>query len=89
MLRIKALVQSRDEVVLEIEGWISQANIGLLETEIASHFEGAQQLVLDLGGVRNIDRSGLDLLGQWSMQGVAFKGESLFIRTLLRNCGLI
>ena len=88
MLRIEAIDQNRDEVLLKVEGWIVKAHVALLKTEVARHLARTERLVLDLVGVRNIDQVGMDLLRHWSLQGVVLKGGSLFIRTLLKNHGL-
>jgi len=88
MLRIEVATRNRDETQLRVEGWVGQASIAVLRTEVASQLACAQRLTLDLDGVRSIDRAGLDLLRRWSQQGVVLKGGSLYIRSLLKSHGL-
>ena len=78
MLRITFLSQSKEEAILKVEGRITGADVALLEREIRGKFELTQRLVLDLQGLKHIDREGLELLKHWSMILI-----SLFLMNLL------
>ena len=88
MLRITLLSQSTEEAVLKIEGRITGADVALLECEIRGKFEQAQRLVLDLQGLKHIDREGLELLKHWSADQLVLRDSSVFVRTLLQTHGL-
>jgi ABC-type transporter Mla MlaB component len=48
----------------------------------------AKHLVLDLQGVRSIDRAGVALLKCWTQDGVALRRPSPFVQALLETQGL-
>ena len=85
MLRITLLSQNREEVILKVEGRIAGADVALLEREIRGNFEQVQRLVLDLQGLKHIDREGLKLLKHWSSDSLVLRGSSVFVRTLLQT----
>jgi anti-anti-sigma regulatory factor len=88
MLRLTVVSQSRDQVALKIEGWVSGVNVAYLEAE-GQHWRGqTQRLVLQLDGVQFIDAVGLALLVRWTGEGVALRGGSAFVRALLEQSGL-
>lgn len=89
MLRITVVEQSREEVVLKIEGWVSGEEVDLLEQEGARYLQQAERLVLDLRGVRYIDEAGMALLQRWSGERVVLRDGSPFVRTLLEAYGLV
>ena len=89
MIRLTATTPHPGEVVLKVEGWVAGAGVGTLESEGVCHLQADQHLVLDLDGVRFIDREGLALLWRWVDQGVVLRGGSLFVHELLRIHGLL
>ena len=88
MLRLVPQSQDPDETVLEAHGWISGENVPLLEQEGESWRRQTRRLVLDLTGVRSIDRAGAALLHRWVAEGLLLRGGSAFVRELLREHGL-
>ncbi len=88
MLRITVISETREETVLRVEGWVSGRNVALLDQEGARWLREGVHLVLDLDGVRFIDRAGMALLQQWGTGGVALRGGSPFVRSLLTKHGL-
>ena len=88
MLRVTVLSQSREEVVLKVEGWVSGKSVELLEQEGERWLRKCRRLVLELSGVRFIDSSGIALLERWPPQQVSLLGGSPFVRSLLRRHGL-
>jgi anti-anti-sigma regulatory factor len=88
MLRITPLAQTDEETILRIEGRFTGADVVLVDREIRVRFEQSQRLVLDLQGLKHIDREGLDLLKRWSGETLVLQGCSPFVRTLLDNYGL-
>ena len=88
MLRIAVVSQTKEEVVLKIEGWICGEDVGLLEQEGQGWRQQHLKLVLDLSGVRFIDPAGLALLRSWSGKGFALRQASMFVGTLLQAQGL-
>lgn len=85
MMRITLLSQSSDEVVLKVEGWVSGEDVDLLEQEGCRWLRQAGRLVLDLSGVKSIDTKGLALLKRWPDGQLTLRGESSFVRMLLRQ----
>ena len=88
MLRLTVISRSAEEIVLQADGWVAGAYVDLLEREIRRHLQQTEGLVLDLRGVRFIDRAGIDVLREWMGAGLALCGGSLFMRTLLEEYGL-
>lgn len=88
MLRITVVAQTKEEVVLKVEGWVSGEYVALLEQEGENWFQKAERLVLDLTGVQIIDGAGLALLKRWYGDQLVLRGGSLFVRSLLAMNGL-
>ena len=76
MIRLEVIAQNRTEAVLRVEGWVSGANVRLLQEEGARLLQQSRRLVLDLDGVRFVDRSGLALLRRWSGEHLELRGGS-------------
>lgn len=89
MLRITVMTQTEEEVVLKVEGWISEEYVAPLEQEGARWFQKAKRLVLDLTDVQIIDGQGIALLQHWSGDQLVLRGGSLFIRSLLMTHRLV
>ena len=85
MMRITLLSHGPDEVVLKVEGWVSGEAVDLLEQEGSRWLRQAGHLVLDLSGVKSIDSRGVALLNRWSDEQLGLRGESSFVRMLLRQ----
>ena len=88
MLRITVVSQTREEVVLKIEGWVSGEDVDLLDQEGTRGMEEAERLLLDLRDVRFIDDAGIALLKRWSGERLMLRGASPFLRVLLATHGL-
>lgn len=88
MLRITVTAQTKEELVLKVEGRISGEDVTLLEQEGTRWLQEAGCLVLDLTGVQSIDRAGISLLKHWSGKRLVLRGGSLFVRTLLATHGM-
>ncbi len=88
MLRLTLRSQSAEEVVLQVDGWVSRKAVDLLEQEGWCRLQEARRLVLDLSGVRFIDRGGIALLQCWSGERLVLRGGSSFVRMLLQKHGL-
>ena len=89
MLRLTAVSQTCEETVLNVEGWVAEADAELLEEELSRQLQTTGRLVLDLKGVKSIDRTGLGLLQRWIDRGVVLRDGSAFIRALLERKGLL
>ena len=89
MIRLTVISQSREEVVLKVEGWVSGADVTVLEEEGTRLFQETQRLVLDLEEVKFIDWNGLALLKRWSRDRLVLRGASLFLHTRLKEYGLL
>ena len=89
MIRLTVISQSREEVVLKVEGWVSGADVTVFEEEGTRLLQETQRLVLDLEGVKFIDRDGLAVLKRWSGDRLVLRGATLFLRTRLREHGLM
>ncbi len=89
MLRFTVISQTPEQAVLRVDGWVSGANVTLLEEEGARLLQNAECLVLDLSGVRVIDHTGLALLKGWSGKRLALRGASPFVNQLLATEGLV
>ena len=85
MLRITVISQTREEVVLKAEGWISGEHVHVLEEEGARWLDGTRRLVLDLSGVRFIDNAGIGLLQHWWGDRLVLQGGSKFVHALLEE----
>ena len=88
MLRLTVTSQTSREIVLKVEGWITGGQVPLLEEEGTRRLQQAERLVLDLHGVRSIDRAGIALLKRWAGEWLVLRGGSSFIQTLLQTNGL-
>jgi len=88
MVRLTVISQTREEAALKVEGWVSGTDVGLLEEEGTRLLGESERLVLDLRGVRFIDREGLALLQRWSGERLVLRGASPFVHTRLAKYGL-
>ena len=88
MLRLEILSRTPEEAILKVEGWIAEEGVLLLEQQGRQMRQEAKHLVLDLQGVRSIDRAGVALLKCWTQDGVALRRPSPFVQALLETHGL-
>jgi|SaaInlStandDraft_7_1057024.scaffolds.fasta_scaffold263595_1 anti-anti-sigma regulatory factor len=88
MLQIVPRMDDPDQIVLVAQGRIAGAALNLLANEVACHKQSHRPLVLDLDGVRFIDRDGTRLLRCWMADGLILRGGSLFLRLLLHKRGV-
>ena len=85
MLRLTIVSQSAEEVVVQVDGWLAGENADLLEREGTRHLQEGKRLVLNLEGVKFIDRTGIALLQRWSGERLVLRGGSSFVRMLLKD----
>lgn len=88
MLRISIKSRNEQEVVLKLEGRLSDEDVGLLEREGGRWLQQSDRLVLDMEGVQLVDRAAIALLKDWAKEGLALCGGTLFVRELLKSHGL-
>ena len=88
MLRLTVISETPEEVVLKVEGRVSDESVALLEHEGARWLRKVRCLVLDLTGVQFIGRMGIALLKRWSCERLVLRGGSPFVRSLLTTHGL-
>ena len=88
MIRLTVVSQTAEEGVLKVEGWVSGANVAILEEEGIRLLGQSERLVLELDDVQFIDLRGVALLRHWSGERLVLRGGSLFIRGLLEEHGL-
>lgn len=88
MMRLTVIVQTREEAVLRVEGWVAGPDVNLLETEGTCLLQQTRRLVLELQGVRFFDRAGIALLQRWSGPRLVLRGASPFVQVLLTQHGL-
>ena len=85
MLRVFVDPHPSGKQVMRLEGSIDAEAVTALE---AGPNRPGTLAAVELDGVRYVDRHGLGLLRGWARQGVALRGGSLFVRTLLTQAGL-
>jgi len=88
MLQIVPFEGHSDPPGLTVHGRITGDDVTLLAREVEPCLEAGNSLVLDLDGVRAIDRESTERLRGWVDQGLALRGGSMFVRLLLRKRGL-
>ena len=88
MIRLTIQSQTPEEVVLQVDGWVSGKDVDVLEQEGARLLQEARRLVLDLKGVRFIDEAGIALLQRWSGERLVLRNGPPFVRALLEKHGL-
>ena len=88
MIRITVATQTPREVVLKVEGYISEHTVDVLRAEGECWLQDKERLVLELSGVRFIDATGMALLRGWRGEKLRLHGASRFIRALLERGGV-
>jgi anti-anti-sigma factor len=88
MIRITVETQTPQEVVLKVEGNISEHTVEVLRAEVERWLQVKERLVLELSGVRFIDVAGMALLRDWGREKLRLHGASRFIRLLLERGGV-
>jgi len=89
MLRLTVKSQTPEEMVLQVDGWVSEAETDVLEKEGTRLLQESELLVLDLKGLRFIDEAGIEILKQWSRGRLVLRGASPFLHKLLEEYGLM
>ena len=89
VLRISVVSQNGEEVVLKVEGWVSEENVSVLEEEGERWFRQVSRLVLDLSGVRFIEDAGIELLQRWYGERLTLRDLSPFLHALLEAHHLV
>ena len=88
MIRLTIRSQTPEEVVLQVDGWVSGKDVDVLEQEGARLLREAKRLVLDWKGVQFIDEAGMALLQRWSGKRLVLRNGPPFVRALLEKHGL-
>lgn len=89
VLRISVVSQNGEEVVLKVEGWVSEENVCVLEEEGERWFRQVRRLVLDLSGVRFMEDAGIELLQRWYGERLILRDLSPFLHALLEAHHLV
>jgi hypothetical protein len=89
MIRLTIRSQTPQEVVLQVDGWVSGGDVSILEEEGTRLLGESQRLVLELKGVQFIDREGIALLERWWGERLVLRNGSPFVRMLLETHGLL
>ena len=88
MLRITPLCREAEKTVLKVEGRIAGRDADLLDRELSCAFRETPCVVLDVDGIRFVDRLGIEVLQRWSEKHLVFRGGSAFVRVVLETYGL-
>jgi len=86
MLKITKVVQSNQEVTLQLDGSVSGQWIELLRESAESVLEAGLRLTLNLENICFIDGEGLALIKSLMDQGVRQINAPLFVAEQLRKC---
>jgi len=86
MLKITRVVQSDQEIALQLDGSVTGQWIELLRESAESVLEKGLQLTLDLENICFIDCEGLALIKNLMGQGVRQVNAPLFVAEQLRKC---
>ena len=86
MLRISISDSAKDEVILHVEGEVTNPSSGELERIVTTLVSEGKRVVLELSGVRFVDAHGVDLLHHWrkSIALVALRDCTPFVNELLK-----
>ena len=89
MIRLTMRSQTPQEVMLAVDGWVSGKNVEIVKQEGTRLLHETPRLILDLSGVKFIDRKGIALLQGWSGERLGLRGASPLVHTLLEKHGLV
>ena len=89
MVRITRVALAADRAVLRIEGWLAEADAGLLEEEVDAVLRASARVVLDLRGVRRIDSAALPRIAAITQRGRAVCLAPGFLREVLEAGGIV
>lgn len=84
MLRIEKMGEDDGTVILKLEGRIIAQWVPVLEEECQRVLREPKRLILDVAGVRFIDRDGVAVLGKMKGERVQLVNCYPFLRELLR-----
>jgi len=86
MLKITRVVQSDQEIALQLDGSVTGQWIELLRESAESLLDEGLRLTLDLENIRFIDCEGLALIKNLMGRGVRQLNAPLFVAEQLRKC---
>ena len=89
MIRITELAQGPEEVVLRVDGYLTKADVALLEAEGTRWLQQTDRLVLSMIGTPSVNLPGIHLLQQWVDERITLKDGPGTLRILLRCHGLV
>ena len=84
MLRIEKMGEDAATVTLKLEGRVVAQWVDALEEECQRVLREPKRLILDVAGVRFIDRDGVAMLGKMNGKRVQLANCSPFLQELLR-----
>ena len=87
MLRLTVRSSTAHQTILQVEGWVSGKEVEVLHQEITRLLADTGLLVLDLDGVRSIDRQGIEMLHRWHGK-LELRGGTELVRMTLERHGL-
>ena len=89
MVRLTVISHTKEEAVLKVEGWVSAADVAVLEEEGTRLLKESECLVLELTDLKSINRDGLALLQRWSGDRLVLRGASPSMHIRLAKHGLV
>lgn len=87
MLKITTVQESRSDVLLKLEGKITDPWAALLDGECRSFLRQEKAVHLDCSQVDFIDEKGIDVLNRLPKQHVTLMSAPGFVRVLLQTGG--
>ena len=83
LLRISISDSATDEVILHVEGDVTEPGSSELERVVTTLVSESKRVVLELSGVRFVDAHGVDMLHDWR-QSVVLRNCTPLVNELLK-----
>lgn len=89
-LRYEVIEEGNGEVVVRLEGELDLSNTDELDAAMASVIREQSRLVVDVGGLRFADSSGISLWVRWaqSVPELELRNPSPLVRRVVETMGL-
>ena len=88
VLRITRDDETASGVKLRLDGRLVEPWASLVEQECSSALRSARAVTVDLSGVAFVDRTGIEALGRLDRAGVAIRGCSDLVASILAADGI-